>query len=181
MVKFGLSTENFRAYVPMITQETTDFLKKDLNPSATEWKTFHALEAMAGLTILTASATLQGKEVRSKLDKTFARRYEALDGGFTPLNFMFPNLPLPSYRRRDQAQQEMSEFYQEIIRGRREGASEHDHDMIAALMASTYRDGTPLSDSDIAHMMIALLMAGQHTSSATSSWSLLHLADRPDI
>jgi sterol 14-demethylase len=53
--------------------------------------------------------------------------------------------------------------------------------MIAALMSSAYRDGTPLSDSDIAHMMIALLMAGQHTSSATSSWILLHLADRPDV
>jgi sterol 14-demethylase len=53
--------------------------------------------------------------------------------------------------------------------------------MIAALTSSEYRDGTALSDRDVAHMMIALLMAGQHTSSATSSWTLLHLADRPDI
>jgi sterol 14-demethylase len=67
---------------------------------------------------------LQGKEVRGKLDKTFARRYEALDGGFTPINFMFPNLPLPSYKKRDKAQREMSEFYQEIIRGRREGGAD---------------------------------------------------------
>jgi sterol 14-demethylase len=123
MVKFGLSTENFRVYVPLIKQETLDFLGKDLKPS-NEWKGFNALHAMAELTILTASATLQGKEVRGKLDKTFAKRYEALDGGFTPINFMFPNLPLPSYKRRDKAQAEMSEFYQSIIRGRREGASE---------------------------------------------------------
>ena len=124
MVKFGLSTENFRAYVPLIKQEATDFMNNELKPVAGEWKHVHALESMAELTILTASATLQGKEVRGKLDKTFARRYEALDGGFTPINFMFPNLPLPSYKKRDKAQREMSEFYQAIIRGRREGASD---------------------------------------------------------
>jgi sterol 14-demethylase len=118
---------------------------------------------------------------------------------------MFPNLPLPSYRARDKAQREMSEFYQAIIRKRREGTHDvsrdtllrpagwrymlkwvlslvqHEHDMIEALRHSTYKDGTPLSDSDVAHMMIALLMAGQHTSSATSSWALLNLAARPDI
>jgi sterol 14-demethylase len=53
--------------------------------------------------------------------------------------------------------------------------------MIAALTGCEYKNGVALSDSDIAHMMIAILMAGQHTSSATSSWTLLHLADRTDI
>lgn len=124
MVKFGLSTENFRSYVPLIKKEATDFMNNELKPVAGEWKQAHALHSMAELTILTASATLQGKEVRGKLDKTFARRYEALDGGFTPINFMFPNLPLPSYKKRDKAQREMSEFYQEIIRGRREGGAD---------------------------------------------------------
>lgn len=53
--------------------------------------------------------------------------------------------------------------------------------MISALMQQTYRDGRPLSDKEIAHIMIALLMAGQHTSSTTSSWILLHLAANPDV
>lgn len=53
--------------------------------------------------------------------------------------------------------------------------------MIAALMGQTYRNGTPLPDHEIAHIMIALLMAGQHTSSTTASWTLLHLADNPDV
>jgi sterol 14-demethylase len=119
-VKFGLSTENLRAYVGMITEETLGFLSHELHASTT-WQGFDALAAMSELTILTASRTLQGKEVRAQLDKTFAERYEHLDGGFTPINFMFPNLPLPSYRRRDKAQKAMSEFYQGIIRKRREG------------------------------------------------------------
>jgi sterol 14-demethylase len=54
-------------------------------------------------------------------------------------------------------------------------------DMIQALSDKEYKDGTPLTERDVAHMMIAILMAGQHTSSATSSWSLLHIAHRQDI
>ena len=53
--------------------------------------------------------------------------------------------------------------------------------MISALMGQTYRDGKPLLDHEIAHILIALLMAGQHTSSATAAWALLHLADHPEI
>jgi cytochrome P450 len=53
--------------------------------------------------------------------------------------------------------------------------------MIEALMQQSYRDGAPLRDHEIAHIMIALLMAGQHTSSASGSWALLHLANNPDI
>jgi len=40
---------------------------------------------------------------------------------------------------------------------------------------------TILNDDSIAHIMIATLMGGQHTSSTTSSWILFELAQRPDI
>jgi sterol 14alpha-demethylase len=53
--------------------------------------------------------------------------------------------------------------------------------MIAALLDQRYRDGALLKDHEIAHIMIALLMAGQHTSSATGSWIILHLAANPDV
>lgn len=53
--------------------------------------------------------------------------------------------------------------------------------MIESLMSQTYKDGRSLTDREVAHIMIALLMAGQHTSSATSSWALLHASARPDV
>ncbi|KAG6331610.1 hypothetical protein ID866_7474, partial [Astraeus odoratus] len=99
-VKVGLSTENFRAYVSMIAQEVDEFMKIDpaflifqMN-DINEWGRFDAADIMAQITILTASRTLQGKEVRDNLDKSFSDLFTALDGGFTPLNFLFPNLPL---------------------------------------------------------------------------------------
>jgi sterol 14-demethylase len=126
-IKVGLTTENFRAYVGMIADETSSFFQNDLsgaqNTDSQGWGQFHALDSLAELTILTASRTLQGKEVRGSLDKSFAQIYHALDGGFTPLNFMFPNLPLPSYWRRDRAQKKMSDFYVNIIENRKKNST----------------------------------------------------------
>lgn len=125
-VKFGLSTENFRQYVPMIEEEALQFMKND--PSfrifqmndINEWGSFDVLKVMSEITILTASRTLQGREVRSQITKEYAQVYSDLDGGFTPLHFMFPNLPLESYRKRDAAHKKISDFYVSIIRKRRE-------------------------------------------------------------
>ncbi|THH06448.1 hypothetical protein EW145_g4083 [Phellinidium pouzarii] len=187
-VKVGLSLENFRAYVGMIENEVTTFLNTDSAfrtfqmDDINEWGSFHSFRVLAEITILTASRTLQGKEVRNGLDKTFAQRYNDLDGGFTPINFLFPNLPLESYRKRDKAHQAMSDFYVDLIRKRKTGESnEAEHDMIAALMQQSYKNGRELSEREIAHIMIALLMAGQHTSSTTGTWTLLHIADKPEV
>jgi len=127
-VKVGLSTVNFRAYVGMIEEEVDGYLKHDPAFSAfqagtDEWGSFDVMNVLQEMTILTASRTLQGKEVRAGLDKSFSAVYKDLDGGFTPLNFMFPNLPLPSYRRRDVAHTKMSAFYVDIIRKRRENSN----------------------------------------------------------
>ncbi|KAH9481299.1 Lanosterol 14-alpha demethylase [Psilocybe cubensis] len=187
-VKVGLSTDNLRAYVGMIEDEIDEYLRHDphfkvyQSNDINEWGSFDAVKVMQEITILTASRTLQGKEVRENLNKTFADLYNDLDGGFTPINFLFPNLPLPSYRRRDIAHKKISQFYVDIIQARRSGKTQdHEHDMIAALMQQKYRNGRYLNDKEIAHMMIALLMAGQHTSSATGSWALLHIAANPDV
>ncbi|WWD17499.1 hypothetical protein CI109_101940 [Kwoniella shandongensis] len=182
-IKTGLTTEALQSYPPMIRAECEDYFTKTLGISASKptAKKVDLLHAMAELIILTASRTLQGNEVRESLNGSFAKLFEDLDGGFTPLNFMFPNLPLPSYKRRDVAQKAMSDFYIKIIENRRKGEKDHEPDMIDSLQGCKYKNGVPLTDRDIAHIMIALLMAGQHTSSATSTWALLHLAHSPEL
>ncbi|KAJ7928760.1 lanosterol 14-alpha-demethylase [Mycena leptocephala] len=187
-VKFGLSTENFRAYVGMVEEEVEEFLKADVRfrtyqqNDINEWGSFDAIGAMAEITILTASRTLQGSEVRDNINKSFSQLYNDLDGGFTPLNFLFANLPLASYRKRDAAQKKMSEFYVDIITKRKKNPDgDHHYDMIASLLDQKYRNGDKLRDHEVAHIMIALLMAGQHTSSATLAWTMLHLASQPEV
>lgn len=136
---------------------------------------------LAELTIYTASRALQGKEVREKFDASFADLYHDLDMGFSPINFMLPWAPLPHNRKRDYAQKRMTQTYMEIIQERKKSGAPKDPDMIWNLMSCVYKDGTPVPDKEVAHMMIALLMAGQHSSSSTISWILLRLATRPDI
>lgn len=53
--------------------------------------------------------------------------------------------------------------------------------MLQALQNQTYKDGTAVTDKQIAHMMIALLMAGQHTSAATGGWLLLHIGQNQQL
>ncbi|KAJ3500213.1 hypothetical protein NMY22_g19334 [Coprinellus aureogranulatus] len=190
-VKVGLSTDNLRAYVGMIEEEVLDYIDNDSAFQVSQakedtggWAHFDAVKVLQEIIILTASRTLQGKEVRANMDKTFAQLYRDLDGGFTPIVWMFPNAPLERCRKRDRAQKKMSEFYVDIIKKRREELNkglEGEHDMISALLDQSYRSGEQLKDHEIAHMMITLLMAGQHTSSATSAWAILHIANNPSI
>ncbi|KAF2842974.1 lanosterol 14-alpha-demethylase [Patellaria atrata CBS 101060] len=180
-VKFGLTTEALRSYVTLITGEVNDFVSHHKGFQGSKGK-INLPPAMAELTLYTASRSLQGKEVRERFDSTFAELYHDLDMGFTPINFMLPWAPLPQNRKRDFAQRKMTRTYMDIIEARKAAGGKKDsEDMIWNLMSSKYKDGTPIPDAEVAHMMIALLMAGQHSSSATVSWIILRLASRPDI
>jgi sterol 14-demethylase len=138
-------------------------------------------QAIAELTIATASRCLMGKEIRAQLSETVADLYCDLDKGFTPLNFLFPYLPLPSYRRRDEAHIKMRDLFLRIMKSRRSNEDMSNNDMLQALMDSEYRDGNKMTDREVACLMIALLMAGQHTSSTTGTWCLSYLADQPKL
>ncbi|CEO60839.1 Putative Cytochrome P450 [Penicillium brasilianum] len=182
-IKFGLSQEALESYVPLIEEEVNQYIK-----TSGQFKgrsgTIDLGAIMAEITIFTAGRTLQGDEVRAKLTSEFADLYHDLDLGFSPINFMLPWAPLPHNRKRDLAHARMREIYLDIIRERRKaGTAEESHtkDMIWNLMRCVYKDGRPIPDKEIAHMMITLLMAGQHSSSAISCWIMLRLASEPEM
>ncbi|KAJ5914162.1 hypothetical protein N7504_003045 [Penicillium tannophilum] len=185
-VKFGLSQEALEAYVPLIEQEVEQYIKMSSRFKGSSG-TIDLGATMAEITIFTAGRTLQGDEVRAKLTSEFADLYHDLDLGFSPINFMLPWAPLPHNRKRDVAHARMREIYLDIINERRQQVATGTNqghqakDMIWHLMDCVYRDGTPIPDKEIAHMMITLLMAGQHSSSAISCWILLRLASEPEM
>ena len=53
--------------------------------------------------------------------------------------------------------------------------------MMAALCGQQYKDGRAVTDREVAHMLTALLMAGQHTSSSSVAWTVMHLANSPAV
>ncbi|KAM3513033.1 hypothetical protein MY11210_003338 [Beauveria gryllotalpidicola] len=179
-MKIALTTEAFQSYVPIISHEVTSYYKR-----AADFKgatgVVDVSQKMAEITIFTASHALQGSAIRRKFDESLAALYHDLDMGFTPINFMLHWAPLPWNRRRDHAQRTVAKIYMDTIKERRANADDHELDMMKHLMNSTYKNGTPVPDHEVAHMMIALLMAGQHSSSSTSSWIMLRLAQNPQI
>nr|AAF79204.1 cytochrome P450 sterol 14 alpha-demethylase [Aspergillus nidulans] len=179
-IKFGLSQSALESHVPLIEKEVLDYIKTSPRFKG-DSGVLDAPAAMAELTIYTAGSALQGKEVRKKLTAEFADLFHDLEMGFTPINFILPWAPLPQNRKRDIAHARMRETYMEIINQRRKNPDAQDHDMIWNLMHSTYKNGNPVPDKEIAHIMITLLMAGQHSSSSISAWILLRLASEPQI
>jgi cytochrome P450 len=76
----------------------------------------------------------------------------------------------------------MIKLYSSIVEKRRSGqVKKESHDMIWHLMDCKYKDGTPVPNHEIAGIMIALLMAGQHSSSSTIAWIMLRLATKPEL
>ncbi|KAH7310429.1 cytochrome P450 51A [Stachybotrys elegans] len=179
-VKFGLTQSALESYVQGIEQEVVDYISMSPTFSGASG-VFDVSTTLSEITIFTAGRSLQGIEVREKLTTEFASLYHDLDMGFQPINFLMPWAPLPHNRKRDAARNRMRDIYMDIIAKRRESGNEEGSDMIWNLMRCQYKNGTPVPDKEIAHMMITLLMAGQHTSSSASSWIVFHLASRPDI
>lgn len=179
-MKIALTTEAFRAYVPVISDEVRSYFKRSPDFKGKSG-VVNMPPKMAQITIFTASHALQGKEIRDQFDESLADLYHDLDMGFSPANFMFSWAPLPWNNRRDHAQRTVAKIYMDTVKARRARGALDGQDIMTHLMNSTYKNGTPVPDYEISHMMIALLMAGQHSSSSTSAWIMLRLASRPDI
>ncbi|RPA90783.1 cytochrome P450 [Choiromyces venosus 120613-1] len=163
-MKFGLTSENFRQYVPLIVEQVEDYIKKSKFFKGAKGSV-PLSEIIPELTIFTAARTLQGKEIRDALDGSFAKLYHHLDSGFTPMNFLFPWFPFPQNKRRDHAQRTMAQFYMDKINKRRADEHKDDQersDMMWNLMNCSYRDGRKVPDKEIAHMMIALVSSLTH-------------------
>ncbi|SPO00961.1 probable cytochrome P450 51 (eburicol 14 alpha-demethylase) [Cephalotrichum gorgonifer] len=179
-MKSALTTEAFRKYVPIITDEVQSYFKKNADFKGTSGTT-NISTVMAQITIFTASHSLQGKEIRDQFDESLADLYHDLDMGFTAFNFILHWAPLPWNNKRDQAQQKIAKIYMNTINKRRSEGRVDGLDIMSRLMNATYKNGVKVPDHEVAHMMIALLMAGQHSSSSTSSWIMLRLAQNPKI
>ncbi|KAF6804077.1 cytochrome p450 51b [Colletotrichum sojae] len=179
-MKIALTTEAFRSYVPIIADEVTNYFKRNADFKAKSGTT-NLPPKLAEITIFTASHALQGSEIRNKFDESLASLYHDLDMGFTPINFMLHWAPLPWNKKRDAAQRTIAQIYMDTIEERRKKGQTDGLDIMSHLMNSTYKNGTKVPDHEIANMMIALLMAGQHSSSSTSAWIMLRLAQYPHI
>lgn len=126
------------------------------------------------LIILTASRCLLGREVRDKLFDDVSALFHDLDNGMLPISVIFPYLPIPAHRRRDQARKKLAEIFANIIATRKH-SGKPENDMLQCFIESKYKDGRPTTETEVTGLLIAALFAGQHTSSITSTWTGAYL------
>jgi sterol 14-demethylase len=171
----GLRTSRLKGYVSKIEKETREFLNDWGNEG--EIDLFHALSE---LTILTASRTLHGDDVRTKLFREVSELYHDLDQGLTPLTVFLPNAPTTAHKKRNAARKKMVQLFSKVIQNRRDNPNEKHSDgtdILSIFMDIKYKDGTSITDEEVTGLLIALLFAGQHTSCISSTWTALFIAN----
>ena len=142
------------------------------------------LDFFSELTIYTSTACLIGLKFREQLDARFAHYYHELERGTDPLCYVDPYLPIESFKRRDEARVKLVALVQEIMDGRiaNPPKDKADRDMLDVLVSIKDEEGNArFSADEITGMFISLMFAGHHTSSGTSSWTLIELLRHPDV
>ena len=135
---------------------------------------------MKQLTINTASHCLLGKEFRYELTEEFSDIYHDLEKGVNPLAYHFPNLPLPSFKKRDRARARLQQLVGEIV-AKRQHQTDKPDDMFQSFIDASYEDGSKLDANEITGMLVGAIFAGHHTSSGTAAWVLIELLKHPEL
>lgn len=176
-----LTVAKFQNFAPSIQHEVRKFMDANWNKDEGE---INILEDCSAMIINTACQCLFGEDLRRRLNaRQFAQLLAKMEGCLIPAAVFLPwilKLPLPqSYRCRD-ARAELQAILSEIIIAREKEEAQKDSntsDLLAGLLSAVYRDGTRMSQHEVCGMIVAAMFAGQHTSTITASWSLLHLMD----
>ena len=165
-----LKPHKLKTYVGMMVKEAEDFFKAFPDECEVD---IHA--KLSELIIFTASRCLMGREIRETLFDTVYKYFHDLDNGMQPISVFFPYLPIKAHRTRDKARAALAKIFSDVIQARRARGSD-EPDVMQGFMDARYKNGSGMTDDQICGMLIAVLFAGQHTSSVTSTWTSLFLA-----
>lgn len=175
MIMPSLRMEAMRSHSFKIVQEVDDIIADWGRDGSVE-----LVEFMKQLTINTASHCLLGKEFRYELTDEFSSIYNDLEKGVSPLAYHFPNLPIPSFKKRDKARVRLQELVAGIVEKRRNQTEKPD-DMFQSFIDASYEDGSKLDENEITGMLTGAIFAGHHTSSGTAAWVLIELLKNPHL
>ena len=172
----SLKSNRLRMYVGMMVKEAEEFFARWGDEGEV-----NLLDELSELIVLTASRCLLGREIRETLYSEVTELVHDLDKGMVPLSVFFPYAPIEAHRKRDVARKKLAKIFDKVIQARREsGASEPD--VLQTFIDARYKDGTKLTNDQVLGMLIAVLFAGQHTSSITSTWTgLLSIANKDRV
>ena len=101
-------------------------------------------------------------------------------GGRILLPEFLRRIPTPTNRRYDRATQDLDDVVYSIIRNRQDTPQAGSHDLLSALLAARYEDGSSMSLQQLRDEVMTLLLAGHETTAVSLSWIWLLLSQNPD-
>ncbi|WVZ64558.1 hypothetical protein U9M48_014056, partial [Paspalum notatum var. saurae] len=157
----ALKPSKLRSHVGPMLQEVENYFAKWGHEGTVDLG-----QELQQLLVLISARCLTGKEVREQtFDDFFGLFDEMLDNGMT-----LTSAPTLANFRRDRAHTKLIEMCTEIVRSRK-SSNQVEEDVLQNLIDSRYRDGRSTTEREVAGLIIALLIAGKHTSSSTSTWT----------
>ncbi|PNH01769.1 Obtusifoliol 14-alpha demethylase [Tetrabaena socialis] len=173
----ALTKNRLMAYVPQFVKEAEDYFAKWGNEGIVDFK-----DEFSKLVTLTAARTLLGREVRENLFEKVSDLLHGLDEGMVPLSVFFPNAPIAVHKKRDRCRKELADIFAKVIRARR-ASGRREEDVLQQFVDAKYQNvngGRSLTEEEITGLLIAVLFAGQHTSSITTAWTGIFMVANKD-
>jgi sterol 14-demethylase len=174
-----LTIAKFKNFVPSIQTEVRKFAAENWSKGSGE---INLLADCSAMIINTACQCLFGEDLRKQLNaRRFSELLAMMEASLIPPGVFLPwliRLPTPRSSAARAARQELQEILGRIVMARQGDNSKSESqvsDLLSGLMKAVYRDGTPMSLHEVCGMIVAAMFAGQHTSTITTTWTLLHL------
>ncbi|XBI97635.1 hypothetical protein VPH35_017973 [Triticum aestivum] len=115
------------------------------------------------LIVLIANRCLLGNEIKgNNLEEVSRLLHELFENSFHMINLFFPHLPIPPHHRRDGAFRSRRRISPVRVM---DSNDDDEGDVLQSFIDSKYSDGRSMTESEIVGLLIAILFAGQHTSS----------------
>lgn len=175
LVMMSLRDVPMRSYPPLVEEETLKMLAKLGDEGELD-----LLHFCKELFLYTATRCLMGEDVRAGVDAEFEELYGNLEKAINPLAYFYPNLPIPTFQRRDAARARLVERVTTILEKRARSGVAVD-DGLQRLVDGQYTGGQKLSPHEITGILIAIIFAGHHTSAGTQTWSIIELLRNPSV
>uniref|UniRef100_A0A6B2L3G3 Cytochrome P450 n=1 Tax=Arcella intermedia TaxID=1963864 RepID=A0A6B2L3G3_9EUKA len=178
MIHNTLTVNNFKTFVGIMEEETEGYLKETWT-KPTDKIDFY--KAVSDIVMRTSTRCLQGEQVRAVINDGYVGWMADIDHSLSVFSFFFPNLPLPTFNKRNLARAKIGEIFKKIL-DHREKNGYTNNDFIEVMRNKTYAyDGTKMNKEEIAGLSVALMLAGYHTSNVTSSWVAIHMLSHPEV
>jgi len=165
--------EKMAHYIEVMGRETQKWLD-----SLGDEGTFEVVSTMGRMAQEVAGNALMGERFQQEVGREFWDLYADLEKGIDPV--LPPNLPLPKFRRRDQARKKMAAILEPILEERRANPEAYD-DFLQDFVNSRYTDNDqPIEDEVLLNLMLGLMFAGHETTSGQAAWNIILLLQHPD-